>query len=76
MRLISGGMLIECDEKRTVPCPTVIKVEFAFQAPIDQVVDAARDSGWRCYPSVHRRDLCPTHRHAARRRVHLVGKTP
>jgi hypothetical protein len=75
MRLISGGMLIECDEKRTVPCPATIRVEFAFQAPIDQIVDAARNSGWRCYSSAHRRDLCPDHRDKARRRVHLVGRT-
>lgn len=66
-----GGALVMCDETLVDGrCVQALRVDFS--GDLSSAVDAARNSGWRVYAQNHRRDLCPTHRNAARRRLTLI----
>lgn len=74
MQLRGSVFMIFCDETspmREETCFANIAVQYDYE--IDRVIDAARGAGWRAYVDGHRRDLCPGHRSAARRRLTLIA---
>lgn len=76
MRMLPGYFLISCDETSLVRherCPASVEVNYDRSALSDHdLFDVARDVGWRVYAEGHRRDLCPGHHSAARRRLTLI----
>lgn len=73
------GYVIGCDEVQDVPAGwsacsehIVIPLRSAAGMTTEEAIDNARQSGWRAYAHPRRRDLCPKHRAAARRRLTLI----
>lgn len=85
--LYGAGYRISCDDTtpcpgghgvspltHTHPCGRKLQIDpiGLGEASLEGVLEAARSAGWRAYLLAHRRDLCPTHAAAARRRLTLV----